>query len=73
MGPSVPVSLDRASAAFSSSSGSFSKITIKFAKGRYHEVIAAAAEGGEAAAADAVFAPDAVRKSVLKRREIFFL
>jgi len=68
VGPSVPVSLHRASAAFSDPPSS-SGINIRFARGRYHEFIAAA-EGGEAAA-DAVFAPDAVRE-VFQEKSSFF-
>ena len=57
VGPTVPVSLAGASAAFSSSSaagGGFSAITIEFSRGRYHDVVGSLEE------ADAVFAPDAV-------------
>ena len=58
VGPTVPVSLDRAAATFpleNSSSSSSKTITIRFARGRYHDV-----SGSLGEEADAVFAPDAV-------------
>ena len=73
VGPTVPVSLDGASASFSldesdpssssssSSSSSPATITIKFARGRYHEVLRSSSSSLTGVTeADAVFAPDAV-------------